>query len=101
MVFQLIQHALKQRFLILAIGIGVLIAGFWTFRQLPVDAYPDLSDPTVAVVTQWPGHAAEEVERLITVPLETAFNGAPRLKVIRSVSIYGLSEVTMTFETGA
>src|SRR6266481_6141819 len=67
---------------------------------MPVDAYPDLSPPMVELITQWPGHAAEEVERLTTLPLEWAMNGSPRLKVMRSISLYGLSDVRLTFDEG-
>ena len=64
---------------------------------MPVDAYPDLSPPMVELITQWPGHAAEEVERLTTLPLELAMNGTPNLLVMRSISLYGLSDVILTF----
>jgi len=67
---------------------------------MPVDAYPDLSPPMVELITQWPGHAAEEVERLTTLPLELAMNGTPRLQVMRSISLYGLSDVRLTFDEG-
>jgi cobalt-zinc-cadmium resistance protein CzcA len=100
MIQKLIAAALRQRFLILAVALGVLVAGAWSYHQLPVDAYPDLSAPTVELNAQWPGHAAEEVERQITVPLETAVNGAPGLKALRSVSLYGLSSVSITFTDG-
>ena len=69
-----------------------------SFQNLPIDAYPDLSPPRVQIVTQWPGHAAEEVERLITIPLEVEMNGIPKLDALRSISLYGLSSVTMNFE---
>ncbi|MFN2547933.1 MAG: efflux RND transporter permease subunit, partial [Myxococcales bacterium] len=88
-------------FLIITAAAVTLAGGVWAFSHLPVDAYPDLSAPTVEVITQWPGHAAEEVERLLTIPLEIAFNGAPRLTVLRSVSLYGLSEIRLTFEDAA
>ena len=65
-----------------------------------MDAYPDLSPPIVEVITQWPGHAAEEVERLITVPVEMEMNGIPQMTTIRSISLYGLSDVILTFQTG-
>ncbi len=78
----------------------IVVVGMWSFRQMPVDAYPDLSPPMVELITQWPGHAAEEVERLTTLPLELAMNGAPRLKVMRSISLYGLSDVILTFDDG-
>jgi cobalt-zinc-cadmium resistance protein CzcA len=75
-------------------------AGLHSLRHLPVDAYPDLAPPMVEIITQWPGHAAEEVERLITVPTERAMNGLPRLVTSRSISLYGLSDVILTFEIG-
>ncbi len=76
----------------------VVVAGAISFRRMPVDAYPDLSPPMVELITQWPGHAAEEVERLATLPLELAMNGAPHLSVMRSISLYGLSDVRLTFD---
>jgi cobalt-zinc-cadmium resistance protein CzcA len=79
-------------------AVTLLGAGIFSFLRLPVDAYPDLSPPQVEIISQWPGHAAEEVERLITVPTETGVNGTPKLKVMRSVSLYGLSDVVLTFE---
>ncbi len=72
--------------------------GVVSFQNLPIDAYPDLSPPQVQIVTQWPGHAAEEVERLITIPLEVEMNGIPKLDALRSISLYGLSSVTMNFQ---
>ena len=65
---------------------------------MPVDAYPDLSPPQVELITQWPGHAAEEVERLVTLPLELEMNGVPHMVVMRSISLYGLSDVILTFD---
>ncbi len=80
---------------LLVVGVGT-----WSFLRLPVDAYPDLSPPMVEIVTQWPGHAAEEVEQLITAPMELGMNGLPGLKVMRSISLYGLSDVRLTFNDG-
>jgi len=76
----------------------VVVAGIVAFQRMPVDAYPDLSPPMVEVITQWPGHAAEEVERLVTLPIEVEMNGIPRLVFKRSISLYGLSDVILTFE---
>ncbi len=76
----------------------VLVAGIISFQRMPVDAYPDLSPPQVELITQWPGHAAEEVERLVTLPLELELNGVPRVVFMRSISLYGLSDVILTFE---
>jgi heavy metal efflux system protein len=65
---------------------------------MPVDAYPDLSPPMVELITQWPGHASEEVERLVTLPIEIEMNGVPRMQVMRSITLYGLSDIRLTFE---
>src|SRR5271163_3238239 len=98
MIHHIVQFALRQRFLVLMITLLMIVAGAESFRRMPVDAYPDLSPPMVELITQWPGHAAEEVERLTTLPLELAMNGTPNLKVMRSISLYGLSDVILTFE---
>ncbi|MGC1482265.1 MAG: CusA/CzcA family heavy metal efflux RND transporter [Candidatus Acidiferrum sp.] len=98
MIHHIVQFALRQRFLVLMITLLIIVAGAESFRRMPVDAYPDLSPPMVELITQWPGHAAEEIERLTTLPLELAMNGTPNLKVMRSISLYGLSDVILTFE---
>jgi cobalt-zinc-cadmium resistance protein CzcA len=95
---KIVRAALSQPLLIGIMAVTLLGAGIFSFLRLPVDAYPDLSPPQVEIISQWPGHAAEEVERLITVPTETGVNGTPKLKVMRSVSLYGLSDVVLTFE---
>src|SRR5690242_21738073 len=100
MIHRIVQFALRQRFLVLMVTLLIVFAGAESFRRMPVDAYPDLSPPMVELITQWPGHAAEEVERLTTLPLELAMNGSPHLKVMRSISLYGLSDVRLTFDEG-
>src|ERR1700686_540672 len=100
MIHRIVQFALQQRFLVLMLTVLMVIVGAWSFRQMPVDAYPDLSPPMVELITQWPGHAAEEVERLTTLPLELAMNGTPQLHVMRSISLYDLSDVILTFDEG-
>ncbi len=97
---RLVTSSLRQPLLIGLVTLILLGAGIRSLDRLPVDAYPDLSPPLVEVVTQWPGHAAEEVERLITVPVERSMNGIPHMTALRSVSLYGLSDVTMSFEDG-
>jgi cobalt-zinc-cadmium resistance protein CzcA len=99
-VHRIVTAALAQPILVTVLTIALVVVGFWSLLRLPVDAYPDISPPLVEVVTQWPGHAAEEVERLITVPIETEMNGLPGLKVMRSISLYGLSNVRLTFADG-
>jgi cobalt-zinc-cadmium resistance protein CzcA len=100
MIHRIVHFALRQRFLVLMVTALMVVAGIWSFRQMPVDAYPDLSPPMVELITQWPGHAAEEVERLTTLPLELAMNGTPHLQVMRSISLYGLSDLRLTFDEG-
>jgi len=100
MIHKIVQSALRQRFLILVLVTLLIVAGSFSYQRMPVDAYPDLSPPMVEFITQWPGHAAEEVERLTTLPLELAMNGTPNLHVLRSVSLYGLSDVVLTFDEG-
>src|SRR6476469_9674347 len=99
-VHKIVRAALAQPIVTAALAIALIAGGIWSFTRLPIDAYPDLSPPIVEVITQWPGHAAEEVERLITVPVETEMNGLPGLKVTRSISLYGLSNVRLTFIDG-
>jgi len=97
---RIVASSLRQRFLVVLMTIVLIGAGARSLNRLPVDAYPDLSPPMVEVITQWPGHAAEEVERLITVPTEREMNGLPRLTTSRSISLYGLSDVILTFQNG-
>jgi cobalt-zinc-cadmium resistance protein CzcA len=97
MINRLVSFALAQRFIVIVAMMGVAVWGIFSFQNLPIDAYPDLAPPRVQIVTQWPGHAAEEVERLITIPLEVEMNGIPKLDALRSISLYGLSSVTMNF----
>src|SRR5712672_2365123 len=98
MIHHFVQFALRQRFLVLMLIVFVIVAGALSFQLMPVDAYPDLSPPMVEIITQWPGHAAEEIERLVTLPIEVEMNGAPHMVVMRSISLYGLSDVRLTFQ---
>src|SRR5450755_209571 len=100
MIHHIVQFALRQRLLILLMVVFITIGGTISFQHMPVDAYPDLSPPMVEVITQWPGHAAEEIERLVTIPTEVEMNGVPKMAVMRSISLYGLSDVIMTFDEG-
>jgi cobalt-zinc-cadmium resistance protein CzcA len=98
MIHRIVQFALKQKFLVLMLITAIAIAGVVSFKRMPVDAYPDLSPPMVEIITQWPGHASEEVERLVTLPIEIEMNGVPRMEVMRSITLYGLSDIRLTFE---
>jgi cobalt-zinc-cadmium resistance protein CzcA len=97
---RIVASSLRQRLLVVLLTCVVIGAGSRSLERLPVDAYPDLSPPQVEIITQWPGHAAEEVERLITVPVEKEMNGIPRMSSGRSISLYGLSDVILTFRIG-
>jgi heavy metal efflux system protein len=98
MMNRIVASSLRQGFLLILMTIVLVGAGSRSLNRLPVDAYPDLSPPIVEIITQWPGHAAEEVERLITVPVEIEMNGIPQMTTIRSISLYGLSDVILTFQ---
>ena len=97
---RIVTSSLRQGFLVILMTLILIGAGTRSLDRLPVDAYPDLSPPIVELITQWPGHAAEEVERLITVPVERAMNGIPQMTTVRSISLYGLSDVILTFQGG-
>jgi len=98
---KLIEFSLRSRLLIVVIGVLVLTAGFYSYRQLPIDAFPDVSPNLVQVFTETEGLAPEEVEKYVTYPVEVAMNGLPNLENIRSVSNFGLSVVNIYFEDGA
>src|SRR5215470_9308666 len=85
---RIVASSLRQRFLVLLSMFLLIVTGTWSLNRLPVEAYPDLSPPMVEIITQWPGRAAEEVERLITVPIEVEMNGMPRMITVRSISLY-------------
>ena len=95
---RIVSTSLQQGFLVVLMTLLLVGAGSRSLQRLPVDAYPDLSPPIVQIITQWPGHAAEEVERLITVPVEREMNGIPQMTTNRSISLYGLSDVILTFQ---
>ncbi len=97
---KLIDFVLKNRLLILVLGIFVIAGGYFSYKQLPIDAFPDVSPSLVQVFTQTEGLAPEEVEKYVTFPVEVAMNGLPNLKSIRSVSNFGLSVVNIYFEDG-
>jgi cobalt-zinc-cadmium resistance protein CzcA len=100
MMNRIVASSLRQRFLVVLVTLVLIGAGTRSLERLPVDAYPDLSPAIVEIITQWPGHAAEEVERLITVPVEVGMNGIPKMATQRSISLYGLSDVILTYRDG-
>ena len=97
MIQQLVDSALKNRFLVLAIAVMLFVWGAISFHNLPVDAYPDVADNYVNIITQWPGHSAEDIEKQITVPCEIAMAGIPDMKNLRSFSLAGISSIMMNF----
>ena len=94
----LISYALNNRFIVLALAALLLVWGAVSFHNLPVEAYPDVANNYVQIITQWPGRAAEEVEQQVTVPIEIQMNGIPHLEHLRSVSLFGLSSVMLIFD---
>ena len=98
MIRTLVDFALNNRFVVLAIAVLLIAWGAIAFHNLPVEAYPDIADNYVTVITQWPGRSAEEVEQQVTVPVETVMNGVSHLTHLRSESIFGLSFVMMIFD---
>ncbi len=100
MIAKLLRFALKQRFITLLMGLTLIGLGIWAFGQLKIEAYPDISDTQVVVITLFPGRASEEVEQQVTVPLERALNSVPNVIARRSRTIFGLSVVELTFAYG-
>ncbi len=98
MIRAFVDYSLRNRLLVLAVGILLLAWGAISFKNLPVEAYPDVANNYVQVITQWPGRAGEEVEQQVTIPIEVQMAGIPRLANIRSISEFGLSVVTMNFD---
>lgn len=100
MIAQLLRFALRQRFITLVLGLVLVGLGIWAFQQLKIEAYPDISDTQVVVITLYQGRAAEEVEQQVTVPIERALNSVPNVIARRSRTIFGLSVVELTFAWG-
>src|SRR5215471_1201597 len=98
MIRAVVDFSLNNRFLILAAAVLLLIWGAISFHHLPVEAYPDVASNYVAIVTQWPGRAAEEVEQQVTIPIEIVVNGIPHLEHLRSISMFGLSNLILIFD---
>jgi len=98
MIRKIVAFSLQKRVLIIFFVVIIAVGGSVAFKNLPIEAYPDIADTWVQIINQWPGHAAEEVERQITVPIEIAMNGVPHQTHVRSVSLFGLSVVTLIFD---
>jgi len=98
MIRGLVDFALNNRLLVLALGFLLLLWGIISFHNLPVEAYPDVANNYVDIITQWPGISAEQIEQQVTIPLETAMNGIPHVTHLRSFSLFGLSDVKLIFD---
>jgi cobalt-zinc-cadmium resistance protein CzcA len=98
MIRVLVDFALNNKFVVLSIAVLLLAWGAISFHNLPVEAYPDIADNYVTVITQWPGRSAEEVEQQVTIPIEIQMSGMPHMTFLRSESIFGLSYVIMIFD---
>jgi len=97
---RVVDFALGNRLLILGMAFVLFIWGIISFRNLPIEAYPDVADNYVEIITQWPGISAEQIEQQVTIPLETAMNGIPGVVHLRSFSLFGLSDLKLIFEDG-
>ena len=100
MIARFVALCLRRRKLVWLVALFVAIFGYVSWKQLDIEAYPDIADVTSQVITQYPGHAAEEVEEQVTIPLERELNGVPGLQVMRSNSTFGLSLITLVFQDG-
>jgi len=100
MIERFVSVCLQKRWLVVAVSLLVAVFGYYSFTTLAIEAYPDIADTSAQVITQHPGHAAEEVEEQITIPLERELNGTPGLAVMRSRSTFGLSLITLVFRDG-
>jgi len=98
MIRNLVDFSLNNRYVVLAIGLLLLGWGAVSFHNMPVEAYPDIADNYVNIISQWPGHSAEEMEQQVSVPVEIQMFGIPHLTTVRSESIFGLSLVTLIFD---
>ena len=98
MIARIVELSLIQRVLVCTLGFFLLFGGLYAFHTLDVIAYPDPSPPMVELITQYPGWSAEEIERQITIPIEVALNGMPGLTDVRSISIFGLSDIKVYFD---
>src|ERR1035437_1245029 len=98
MIRRIVDFALNNRLLVLAFALVLFAGGIVAFRDLPIEAYPDVADNYVEVITQWPGISAEQIEQQVTIPLEIVMNGIPHVVHLRSFSLFGLSDLKLVFD---
>src|SRR6202012_4314461 len=92
--------SLKNKYLVLFLSGVLIIVGIITFRQMPIEAYPDVTSTQIVVISQWPGQSAEQVEKLVTIPVEIALNPVQKKVSLRSITVFGLSLIKVEFEDG-
>ena len=100
MIRRVVDFALGNRLLVLGLALVLFAWGIISFHNLPIEAYPDVADNYVEIITQWPGISAEQIEQQVTIPLETVMNGIPGVVHLRSFSLFGLSDLKLIFEDG-
>jgi len=100
MIRHVVDFALANRWLVLGLAFVLFVWGIISFHNLPIEAYPDVADNYVEIITQWPGISAEQIEQQVTIPLETGMNGIPGIVHLRSFSLFGLSDLKLIFEDG-
>ena len=101
MIRRIVDFALNNRLLVAGLALLLFAAGIVSFERLPIEAYPDVADNYVDIITQWPGISAEQIEQQVTIPLEISMNGIPQVVHLRSFSLFGLSDVKLIFEDGS
>src|ERR1700730_18444084 len=98
MIRRVVDFALNNRLLVLGFGVLLFAGGIVAFHDLPIEAYPDVADNYVEIITQWPGISAEQIEQQVTIPLEIVMNGVPHVTHLRSFSLFGLSDIKLIFD---
>src|SRR6202451_2856733 len=98
MIRRVVDFALDNRLLVLGLALILFAGGIVAFRDLPIEAYPDVADNYVEIITQWPGISAEQIEQQVTIPLEISMNGIPHVVHLRSFSLFGLSDLKLIFD---
>src|SRR5271168_3783211 len=96
----IIGFSLKNKWFILAGAATLVVSGIITFRNMPIEAFPDVTNTEISIITQWPGRSAEEVEKFVTIPIEIAMNPVQQKISLRSTTIFGLSYIKLIFEDG-
>ena len=94
----IISFSLKRKYLIICLTILTVVLGVMSFKETPVDAFPDVTNTKVTIITQWQGRSAEEIEKFVTIPIEIAMNSVQKKTDVRSTTLFGLSVVTVVFD---